>query len=258
MASVFFSFQTVEAKQNPTKSPPPSIHVNQETWNQVKNYIMPDHHPIKSKLDAIFHHSRALSDRNAMQAAGFEISMPRHHNQMIIASHPKLKGYLIKAYLDDQPYFQGKPEHHFWLKRIKGAQLIRKFIKTHHYGNLFKVPKKWIYPLPKEPLPLSSQLHKKFILVVEDMHIFDDKINQELWGSPQVTENLLKALYKITTELGLYDSSKPDNCPFSLDGRIAFIDTELYHSNRVKYEKLTPFLSPSLQEYWLTLTKSRR
>lgn len=254
--SLFLFSDSIDAKQNPSKNTSPSTFVSQDTWNQVKKYLMPDHHPIKRKLDSIFLQARVLSDRNSMQAAGFTVSLPRHHNQMIIATHPKLKGYLIKAYLDEQDYFEGKPEHYYWIKRIKGTRLIRKFIKNHGYEELFKVPRKWIYFVPDEYQALSKDVQKNFILVVEDMHIFDDKTNEDLWGSDQVTQKLLKALYNISTELGLFDSTKPDNCPFSQDGKIAFIDTELYHSKRIKYYKLTPFLSPTMQEYWLKLTKS--
>jgi hypothetical protein len=68
-----------------------------------------------------------------------------------------------------------------------------------------------------------------------------------------VTPELLKALYTVITELGLFDCAKPANCPISKDGRVAFVDTQSYHSKKVKYHKLTHFLSPNMRQYWLSL-----
>ena len=198
-----------------------------------------------------------FNDQWSITAAGFDASPPQHQTQMIVAKHPSLQGYVIKAYLDEQDYYSGKPEHYYWIKRIKGAELIRKSINTHKYNNFFKVPKKWIYLLPDEPSPSPNYLRKLFILVEEDMELFDNKTNENLWGSEWVTKDLLNALCTITTELGLLDSARPENCSFSIDGKAAFVDTELYHRIRVKYFRLTPYLSPPMQEYWNKLTKNK-
>jgi hypothetical protein len=251
---LFLSIQEIEAKQN-LEEKNPSPYVSNSVWQKAKKYLMPEDHPIKSELDQIFSKSRALCDMHSMEGAGFVPALPRHHNQMIVTRHPRLPGYLIKAYLDEQDYFKKKPEYYYWFKRLKGAQLIENAIITHQYGHLFKVPKKWIYLLPDEPSPPPHYLRKMFILVVEDMELFDDKTNEQIWGSEWVTKELLKALYTIADELGLYDTTKPDNCPFSLDGKVAFIDTELYHKKPVKYYRMNPYLSPSMQTYWKKLTK---
>jgi hypothetical protein len=62
-----------------------------------------------------------------------------------------------------------------------------------------------------------------FILVEDDMNIFGKRKNEKLWKSQWVIKELLKAIYTVTTEISLSDSTKLDNCPFSRDGRVAFV-----------------------------------
>lgn len=232
----------------------PSQYVSDQVWQEVRDFIIPNDHPIKYRLDAIFSASRAFYDFQSMEAAGFTATIPQHHTGIIVTRHPELKGYVIKAYLDIQEYHSGKPEYYFWKKRAIGAQLIRKSIEEHNYGHLLKVPQKWLYLIPDDPAPLPG-LPKMFILVEEDMDIYDSETNKELWGSQIVTKKLLKSFYNVITELGLFDCAKPDNCPISKDGRVAFVDTQCYHFKKVKYHKLTPYLSPSMKKYWKKLIK---
>ena len=117
----------------------------------------------------------------------------------------------------------------------EGGSVSLKCIAAHHYESIFKVPKKWIYLLPDEPSPPHHYLRKVFILVEEDMDLYDDKTNEKRWGSRWVTEDLLEALFTLTTELGLADCTKPKNCPFSMDGKVAFIDTQTFNTGYVKY-----------------------
>ncbi|MFI0434184.1 MAG: hypothetical protein ACH350_00465 [Parachlamydiaceae bacterium] len=250
--------QAVEANQIKLAHHSPSKYVSDQVWNEVKEYLLPDDHPVKKKLDLMFSNDRILSDIQSLEKAGFDYLPPQHRTQMIVAKHPDLKGIVIKAYLDEQEYYEGRPEHYYWIRRIKGARLIQRYIDTHHYGNLFKVPGKWIYLLSDKPSPPRHYLRKKFILIAEDMELYDDKTNEELWGNDEwVTKKRLRALYAITTDLGLLDSAKPSNCFFSVDGKAAFVDTELYRKTHIRYDKLTPFLSPSMQDYWRKITHNR-
>jgi hypothetical protein len=252
---IFLWNNGVEAAQIKLAKHNPSKYVRTDVWRQVEKYLIPDDHPIKKKLDRIFSSSRVLQNMETMEAADFICLPPQHQTQMIVAKHPELPGYVLKLYLDKQKYYRGKPEYHHWLVRIKGARLIRKYLQRSQYGALFKVPKKWLYLLPDEPSPPAHYLRKKFILVAEDMRLYDEKTNEALWGDERVTEDFLKALYKITTTLGLRDSAKPSNCQFSIDGKAAFIDTEVYNrSDGVRYRKLTPFLSESMKVFWYKIT----
>ncbi len=87
------------------------------------------------------------------------------------------------------------------------------------------------------------------------MDLYDSDQNYEIWKSDQVTEELLTDFYTLCEELGLKDCAKPENAPFSKDGRIAFIDTQTTQAWPVRYKKLTPYLSEERQVLWKKLTR---
>ncbi len=225
--------------------------VETHVWQQLEPYFLPDNHPLKPKLDRLFHKKRVTQSRQTFEAAGFAKIKIREPTNLIIGRHPELTGYLLKVYLDTQPPVC---EWSNWLKRIEGARSIRSCLKRHRFHH-FVVPKKWIYPLPEEPSPpFSSHYHRKnFILVVEDMRILKGEENKKAFKD-KMTPEILDELYVILTEEGLIDSVYLDNIPFTKSGKIAFIDTEHHHLQPIKYEKLTRYFSPDMQAYWQALT----
>src|SRR5688500_18516618 len=74
-------------------------------WQHLEPYFLPIDHPINSKLDSLFHSKHITLNKKTFEAAGFAPIQERSPNNVIICRHPKLKGYLIKAYLDTQPPF---------------------------------------------------------------------------------------------------------------------------------------------------------
>ena len=86
------------------------------------------------------------------------------------------------------------------------------------------------------------------------MNIYDDETNKKLWASPKATKELLFAIHTIITEFRFRDCAKPANCPFSKDGRVAFVDTQSFYKKRIGYKKLTPYLTPDMQTYWKSLS----
>lgn len=254
LSLILFWTQEIKAVQQRGVKHNPSIYVSNEVWEQVQDYLMPDDHPMKEKLDQIFSNSRALADQESMVAAGFAPAQPMPRTKITVTRHSEIPGYVIKAYLDVTPRGgKNRPEHYFLIKRVIGSRLIQKSIRDHNYEHLLKVPKKWIYLLPDEPSPPPHYLRKVCILVEDDMDIFDNKKNKKKWGSKQVTKELLKAFYTVITELTLSDSTKLPNCPFSRDGRVSLIDTQMFNTGYMKYDKLTRHLSPPMQTYWKEL-----
>ena len=136
---------------------------------------------------------------------------------------------------------------------MQGAEKIRREIAKRGIDAYFKVPQKWIYAVPQVFLPPSGYQTKYYILVEEDMDIVSDDENKFIWASSQVTPQMLDSLFGLLKTIGLNDCAKPDNIPFSRDGRIAFIDTQAFYG-RVDYSNLTPYLSRSNQIYWEQLT----
>lgn len=226
-------------------------HVPLTVWQQLEPYFLPIDHPIKSKLDHLFHSKRITLNKKTFEAAGFAPIHERAPTNVIIGRHPKLKGYIIKAYLDTQPAFY---EWAVLMDRIRGAESIRSCLKRHQYKQ-FVVPRKWLYPLPCDPSPPSGSYNRKnFILIVEDMQILDHPANLKAYQK-KITPQILNALYTILKEEGLLDSVYLDNIPFTRLGQIAFIDTEHYHKEPIDYLKLKPFFSASMQRYWQTLVE---
>src|SRR5262249_5541250 len=155
--------------------------------------------------------------------------------------------------LDAQRYYKKKPEHHYWMLRIQGAQAIRNCIEKNNWHAQFKVPQKWIYSLPETPAPPRDFLAKQYILVEEDMQLVQYKENKVKWCIPAISAELLDHLFELLDELGLHDCASIDNIPFSVDGRIAFIDTQTFHEWPVDYGKLTRYLSKEMRVYWIQL-----
>lgn len=232
------------------KSYTPDPLIPLELWHQLEPYFLPEEHPIKRKLDRLFSNQRATLSEETFRKAGLGKVKKRKPTNIVFGQSPFLKGIVIKAFLDTQPPL---PEWENWLKRIEGSRCIRQCIKRHHYKQ-FKVPHKWIYPLPAHPSPPLQYSHsrKYFILIAEDMDILNRKENLKAYRE-RMTKECLNQLYVILTEEGLIDSIYPDNVPFTKDGKLAFIDTEHYHKTPIKYHQLLHFLSPAMQNYWQQL-----
>lgn len=229
--------------------------VPQELWDEAKPFFLPNDHPIKNQLDALFTQGPLLDSFEEMEKAGFTLF--NANSELDVAIHPNLPGYVVKFYLnthDNQPRFTKLKlkdtyisEARLWLLRIYGAKRIQNILDEHQYHHIMKVPKIWIYPLPLASS--SKQFPKNFILIEENMNIVDDEENTKSYRE-KMTPFLLKALYTVLKESGFYDSVYIDNNPFSRDGRIAFVDTEEYDLKPVPFEKLTKHFSPEMQVYW--------
>ncbi len=108
-----------------------------------------------------------------------------------------------------------------------------------------------MYVLPENPPPPPGSERKHLILVVEKLDILDAVTNEKAWRhSSMATEERLRALYHMISELGLYDSVYIDNIPFCYDDRIAFIDTEHFYLWPVHYRRLLHRLSGKRQIFW--------
>lgn len=219
--------------------------VEERVWNKLESLFLPEDHPIKENLDAIFSKGRPTFDEKSMRKAGFAGVHVRHYTKLVACKHPLLPGFLVKTFLDTIE--KNQPEHHYWMKRIAGANVIRNYITAHELDHFFKVPQKWIYPLP------PSGNDRNFVLIVEDMGILNEQDNEMRWGSDHVSQELLEELFHLVTELGFWDCTKPENIPFCQDGKVAFVDTENRYSQKVRYHKLTPLLNPGNREFWKCL-----
>ena len=154
----------------------PSRFVSQEVWEKVQDYLIPDDHPIKGRLDALFSRTRVLANKHTLVESGFSSAEPQRFTKITVTNHPDFKGYIFKIYLDSNAVGpKGNLEEYYFMKRIDGIRLARESIKKHHFEELIVTPDKWIYLLPDEPTPNPKQVHRRFILIEDDMNIVSDK-----------------------------------------------------------------------------------
>lgn len=231
-----------------------SPYVDGELWNNLYQYLLPEYFPVKAVLDEIFSKRRVLLDSTSLRKAGFKIISKSKFSKTTVATHPKLKGYLVKMFTDKQDI----PEWIRFKMRILGAQQTKAYIDSHGYGNFFKVPGKWLYPLPAEPSPPPLYKRKNFILVVEDMHVLESSLNKARWRSDAVTKELLIAVCNTLHANGLWDSALPKNIPFCKDGKIAILDTEMYNDWPIHFSNLSKSINPNLVPFWQQIYREIR
>lgn len=221
----------------------------------VRPHLLPLDHPIRPALDQIFSRKRPTLNKESFREAGFTIKFDRPRSFIQVASHPLLKGYLVKAHLDSELRLKrNTPNWKWFVNRIIGSEKIRHWIKTTKSQN-FVVPKKWIYPLPIDPYLMDDDQtsRKNEILIVEDMRLVSKKGNLRAWRNV-ITKKHLKELYKIISNAG-GSSYRANNIAYTKKGKFAFIDTE-YPNKKPKYGKIVKVLTPKMARYWEKLTSS--
>jgi len=229
-------------------------HVSANIWKSISPHFIPESHPMKQKLDEIFSSkNRIILNSKSLQKAGFKNTKPGKWSGTVVATHKKLKGYLVKMYTDDQ---KDRIDWAKFIDRVKGAKSIQSAITKNGWEAIFKVPKKWIYPLPENPAPPSGNSRKNFVLLVEDMDLLPKNLNLRMWGSAFIKKTILNAIFLLLKGEGLKDSVYAFNLPFSRDKKIALVDTEYHHVWPVHYTSLLQYLSTSNREYWKQLIKN--
>ncbi|MCE5315865.1 MAG: hypothetical protein LLG04_00700, partial [Parachlamydia sp.] len=228
---------------------PHNPYVTDAVWETVKPYFLPYDHPIRPKLDRLFARRPTINERT-VKKAGFNSPKKRPQSHMVISTHKAIPGYWFKMFTDDQ---KGVVDYTHMIHRIKGARSIQRTIERRGYEHLFKVPKKWIYPLPAEPSPPTPN-RMNFVLIAEDMKTLSRKSNNHKWKSSAMTKERATALYIVMKVNGLRDSIYPFNIPFSRDGKMAFIDTEYHHAGPVHFDRMLHYMPHRLRNFWQYLT----
>lgn len=231
----------------PYEKPPK---VSDKVWAEVSPYFLPEDDPASKTLMKILKKRRATLSPDSLKKSGFTSIQTQPYTKITTAKHPKLPSLFFKVYLDAQKPYKNKADYAHWLARIRGALLIQAMIEKNNWHDTFKVPRKWIFPLPASPAPPSLFEGVHFILVEEDMQILTKDHNLSAWKSPLVTPSLLDRLYLLITTLGLSDCLVPKNIPFSIDNKIAFIDTETTMSFPIRWGRFSSCLSPEMALYW--------
>lgn len=188
-----------------------------------------------------------------MHKAGFLLIAP--DKKIVVARHYKLRGFLIKAFLEHSSKDETAEldEALNWKTRCEGAKILEESIVRHGFENIFKVPKKWIYLLPSAQTGCER---RNFILLVEDMYVLPRHKNKKAYKE-KMDPSKLEPLFILIKEHLLFDSLHPSNVPFCEDGKLAFIDTEVfyYHFAPLPWANLGYDLSRDMQKYWMSLVE---
>ncbi|CAF23898.1 hypothetical protein [Candidatus Protochlamydia amoebophila] len=180
---------------------------------------------------------------------GFEIL--KNHYLRTVVKHPAIPGYIFK--IACQGHIPHETHYNEWTMRITGSQTIEASIKAFNFEDIFSVPKKWLYPLPK-----SNSLNETwYILIAEDMYPLFDKENVKQWK--QMDASTLDKIFKMVCHLKLWDTHF-QNLVFTETGKLAFVDTKhwgtykpLFASNEWLWNRIYPALNTEMQAYWLSL-----
>lgn len=224
-------------------------YVTDAVWNTLTPYFIPSDSHERAVLDRIFLKKRVLSSLESLEKLGFYL-LTGPERAVFIALHQKLKGYIIKGYLDTYEIDEA-----YWLmRRAEGSKRIQASISAHGFEQIMKVPKKWIYPLPIESEPKKGHGRRNFLLLCEKMDILEEPKYLKAYKK-KMTFETLQGLYVVISENLLIDSVFPDNIPFCKDGKIAFIDTEHFDdtSQQIPFEVLNKYLSEEMAAHWQRL-----
>lgn len=202
----------------------------------LKPYLLPKDHPLIPKLKDLFKNRKMFKTPKEFRKEGFHLNFG--HRRLMVASHPKIEGYLIKKFPDAM---SKEKQLENYIKRIKGANIIRNCIEEKNCKHLI-VPQKWLYKTPYG-----------YVLIVEKMDIYDLKETNRRYF--QIDEEVLAELCEVLHAIGGCDAFTR-NQPFTKSGKIAFVDTEHVGQKKDAFNKhILPLLRPDMQDFAMSLIK---
>lgn len=225
--------------------------VSNDIFREIKPFQLPSNHPARPILDDIFEDSHhILRNIDTFTGAGFITLFKQPLSHIIVAKHPNLKGYLVKAYLDSKANGKNTDPGWKWLvRRCQGAENIRKLIRKKNLKH-FTVPDKWIYMTdPKAYNPAKQNI----ILIVTDMNLVSKDESRYAWKN-LVGKEHLDELYCIFSH-GYSSCWLVSNIPYTKDGKFSCIDTE-YPKRSMDYERARKYFNDEMKEYWDLLIKT--
>lgn len=215
----------------------------------IRPFLMPADHPMKLNMDDIFTNARVTLNEKSFRKAGFSILYNQPRSFILVGRHSLLPNYLVKANLDITCEEKDNEPAWKWLVyRCIGAGQIRNIINQNNFEYCV-VPNKYLYPLPPEPSPPKGKKYdrKIIVLLVDDMHLVDSNTNLLFWKTI-VTPEHLNELYTVISQAN-GRSYRADNIPFTVERKIAFVDTE-YPTAKPDYSHIKKYLSDDMRRYW--------
>ena len=216
----------------------------------MARYLLPLDHPTKPILDEIFSRYSVINNADTMRKAGFRILHSQKKSFIRVVSHKRLKGYLLKVYLDSERRIpKGDPGWKRLVFRCIVAEKIQRVIKQHSIRN-FVVADKWIYPLP--PPKHHRGAKQPVVLIVKDMNIYNGDQSRDAWKNKS-NRRTLKELYTIFSR-GYGSTYLAGNLPYKRKRKFAFIDTE-FDKRKLSLRALQRYFPSKLHGYWSGLVR---
>ena len=169
--------------------------------------------PASLDLDALFRDPRMFDSRWAWGSAGFQLV--GRGGKIMVALHPSAPGLVFKKY-DDSVARKAQIEN--YERRVAGSRHLRAFVDKKRLIHVV-VPRKWIVDLPR-PFSRKGRAH---VLVVEKLDLLGEDQTRDAYAriDPDVLGDLCQVLHHFR---GMDSNAK--NLPFTVDGKIALVDTE--------------------------------
>ncbi len=220
-----------------------------ETIENQRSYLLPENSKLQAPLRKIFSDHNVLQTPKTFTEAGF-VFISERPSGMVVASHPKLPGYLVKAYIESRKV---KSNWEWAVYRCLGVQYIRELIKEKKLS-FFVVPNKWIYPLT--PIDDREDLISNtspVVLIVKDMKLVGRKLSKAAWKT-NANKTLIQQLYCILSH-GYSSCCLGSNIPLTKKGKYACIDTEV-PQRILPLHHVGNHLSDEMADYWEHLVKT--
>ena len=220
-----------------------------ETLYDPTPYVLPVEHRIHNVVKDIFPSRGIVKDNQSLKKAGFIILRQQWGSGVLLARHPKLKGYIFKLYLDSQTIVREAHTQQQWLvERCRGAANIRKRIQENSMTS-FTVPEKWLYRVPQSG---NDKRPPIYILVTTFMHLVSTEKTAYAWKN--ATHKQLRDLLTIIQSGGA-SSALIINTPYTKEGKFVFLDTEYpdRQFSKEKLRKMCRYFSSEGSAYWLQL-----
>lgn len=216
---------------------------------KLEECLLPEDHPLQARLRGFFKDPDMFKSNECLRQAGFS-PCNKPAKPFMVATHPKLKHYIIKKYRDD---ISQRQQLKNYLNRISAARALKKFIQLNHLQHI-TVPQKWIYELPKR---FSTKKNRKsYLLIVEKVDMYsgaDDPNGEVAQKYNSMDFDILKELCIVLYYFRGLDSSLR-NMPFTHHNQIAFIDTEHWQDeDRPFLRHAMSYLSLDRQQYALAI-----
>lgn len=219
---------------------------------KIAPYLLPSSSHLSPILTKICQNFRVLASLDHLALAGFKILSIQPISHVIIASHHLLPCYLLKIYLDNNPFQTfNLPDWQRLVNRCEGAKNVRDLIKKKKM-KYFSVPNKWLYSPPVFSVPEGTVL-QPVMLITEDMQLVSPSENLNAWKT-LITKDHLDELYCILSH-GYASAYVGPNIPYTKTGKFSCIDTE-YVKREVNLKQVLNFLSPEMQIYWKLLCRT--